>query len=135
MQFLQLLEEVASGDFSSAIGTAVVGHVLGTVHTHESTHGSESRASKVGPIVTVDGLGRAEHREPVADHLAGNRLRRQALILCGHRNQVPTVTFHAEDDAVIDLLALSDGGHGELVDGYTLHGDVWYRGPIYVASL
>ena len=122
VQLLQLFEELASGDLSFTIRWAVVGHGPGMAHTHQPTHGAEPLAGKVTCIVTVDGFGRAEHRETVADHLAGNRLRRQAPVPCRHRHQVPIVAVHAEDDTVVDLLAVSDGGHGELVNGHTLHG-------------
>ena len=135
VQLLYLFEELASGDLSSAIGQAVVDHGPGMAHTYELTHGAEPRAGKVTLIVTSHGLGPAEHREQVADHLACNRRRRQALIPCGDCDQVSAVAVKEEDDTVVDLLVVSEGGHGELVHRHTLHGDVRHRGPISVASL
>ena len=40
-----------------------------------------------------------------------------------------------EDDTVLEFLAVSERGHGKLVDGHTLHGDVRHGGPIGVAGL
>ena len=53
VQLLQLLEELASGNFGAAIGTAVEGYCPGVKLAHQSTNGDEPRAGNVTPTVTV----------------------------------------------------------------------------------
>ena len=135
MQVLQLLKELASGDFGATIGPAVVSHGSGMAYTHQPTHDAEAYQGQVTSTVTVGCVLRAKHREPVADHLAGNRLCRQALVPLRYRHEISAVAVKAEDNTVIDFVAMTDGGHGELVDGHILHGDVQHGGPIGVAGL
>ena len=57
VQVPELFEELASGDHSSAVGPAVVGHGPSMAHTHRPTHCGEPGAGKATPIFPVDGLG------------------------------------------------------------------------------
>ena len=114
VQLLHLLEDVASGDLRATIRPAAVGHGLGMAYAHQAAHGAEPHSGKVTRIVTVDGLGRANHCEPLADHLAGNRLRYHAFIPRGYRHEVSVVAVDAEDDTVMYLLAVSAGGMANL---------------------
>ena len=89
VQLLELLEELASSNFSATIGPAVVGHNPGVTYDNQSAHGAEPCAGKVTPIINSAGPGPIKHCEPVADDTGGNRLCSHAFVPCGTATRYP----------------------------------------------
>ena len=65
----QLLNQLPSSHFSSAVGPAEKGDAPGMPYPHEGTHGLEPAASELGSRFAANGTGDAEDVQPVTnDH-------------------------------------------------------------------
>ena len=126
----QLLEQLPSSHFSSAVRPAEIGDALGMTYSHEGTHSIEPATSKLGPSVTANGAGDVKDGQPMTNHHDCHFLGKQPLFACRNGYYVATVAIHTENHTVKGLLANVHFGHGEEVHGHALHGLVRNRGPL-----
>ena len=116
MNLAQLLEQLPSSHFSSAVRPAEIGDALGMTYSHEGTHGLEPATSKLGPSVTANGAGDVKDGQSMTNHHDCHFLGKQPLLA--------TVAIHTKNHTVKGLLANVHFGHGEDV-GWSGTGVHW----------
>ena len=126
----QLLEQLPSSHFSTAVRPAEIGNAFGMSYSHEGTHSLEPATSKLGPSVTANGAGDVKDGQPMTNHHDCHFLGKQPLFACRNGYNVAAVAVHTENHTVKGLLANVHFGHGEDVHGHALHGLVRNRGPL-----
>ena len=79
----QLLEQLPSSHFSTAVRPDEIGDALGMTYPHQGTHSLEPATSKLGPSVTANGAGDVKDGQPMTNHHDCHFLGKQPLLRAG----------------------------------------------------
>ena len=96
----QLLKQLPSGHFSSAIRPAEIGDTLGMPYSHEGTHGLEPAAWAPGSKVAANCTEDTEDGQLVANHHDCNLLGKQSPFARRHGHNVAPVSVRTKDHTI-----------------------------------